>query len=185
MKPRIHEPRQLDIAAFAKAQGVLDGEIALRDLPRLAASAWQGGDAPAVRAARWSAEGAVRAVVGGEPEIWLHLQAEGEIALQCQRCLHAVVEPLRVDRRFRFARDDDEAARLDEELDDDVLTLERRFDLLELLEDELLLALPLVPRHETCPQPLPLVAEEPEPARQERPNPFAVLETLRKAKPGS
>jgi uncharacterized protein len=44
-----------------------------------------------------------------------------------------------------------------------VLALEPALDLKELVEDELLLALPLVPRHEVCPEPLPF---EPGPRRR-------------------
>ncbi len=61
---------------------------------------------------------------------------------------------LSVDRWFRFAATAEEAERLDDELDDDVLLVSTAFDLRDLTEDELLLGLPLVPRHETCPHPL-------------------------------
>jgi uncharacterized protein len=100
---------------------------------------------------------------------------------------------LQVDRRFRFVRTEAEAARLDEDSDDDVLVLEPRLDLAELLEDEFILALPIVPMHDSCPQPLltpaqpglrPGVAAQDANATQaERPNPFAALAALRK-KPG-
>jgi uncharacterized protein len=58
----------------------------------------------------------------------------------------------------------------------------RSLDLVSLVEDELLLALPLVPRHEVCPQPLPMshgddVQEEP------APNPFAALAVLKRGGP--
>lgn len=185
MKPRITDPRRLDVAAFARAGAVLEGALAAAELPRLAASAFAEAQGPALQPVRWRARGVLRPVTGGQPEVWLHLEADGEVTLQCQRCLQPVVERLGVDRRFRFVAGEDEAARLDEELDDDVLALERSFDVTGLLEDELLLALPLVPRHETCPQPLPLpAAEEPdEPQPEPRSSPFAALATLRKGEP--
>jgi uncharacterized protein len=44
----------------------------------------------------------------------------------------------------------------------------------------LILALPLVPRHDTCPQSLPEVAEDESFARaSERPHPFAALAALK------
>ena len=97
--------------------------------------------------------------------------------------LEPVVVPLRARRSFRFvAGGEDAAAQLDAELDDaldaDVLALPRVLDLHELVEDELLLALPLVPRHEVCPQPLRAPADaQPldEPA-----HPFAALDALRR-----
>ena len=74
-----------------------------------------------------------------------------------------------------------QAARLDEEGDEDVLALTRALDLPALVEDELILALPLVPRHEVCPQDVPLEAvDEGFEAAGERPNPFAALAALKK-----
>jgi uncharacterized protein len=52
-----------------------------------------------------------------------------------------------------------------------------RLDLLPLLEDELILAVPLVPRHERCPEPLPLPADEPDEMPAE--HPFAKLAALK------
>jgi uncharacterized protein len=62
---------------------------------------------------------------------------------------------LELDRRFLFVARRGQAARLDEEIDDEVLVFARELDLHALLEDELLLDLPLVPRHDAAPQPLP------------------------------
>ena len=76
-----------------------------------------------------------------------------------------MVLPLGVDRRLFFVAGEDAAAALDTESDDDVLALEPFLDLRGLVEDELLLALPLVPRHEVCPEPLPI---EPGPRRRPR-----------------
>jgi uncharacterized protein len=88
-----------------------------------------------------------------------------------------------VDTWLRFVSDEAQAAALDAELEEDVLALEREQDALELVEDELLLALPLVPRHEECPQPLPLPAEDLDDeadAAPAKPNPFAALAQLKK-----
>ena len=73
------------------------------------------------------------------------------------------------------------AEALDAEIEDDVLALSKSLDLRELVEDELLLALPIVPRHDVCPQPLPLpVDSAPAPEDPtERPHPFAALQRLK------
>jgi uncharacterized protein len=82
-------------------------------------------------------------------------------------------------RSFLFVHGENTAAELDNDSEDDVLALTRSLDLVELIEDELLLALPLVPRHETCPQ--PLLAGEPEAlADDEPPHPFAALAALKR-----
>lgn len=166
----------IEVLSFCREGEPLQGHWPLAALDRLAASLE--GRPAADAQVQWLAHGQLRPVTGGEPEVWLHLQASVEVRLQCQRCLQAMPETLRVDRRFRFVRHEDEAERLDEELEDDVLVLPQRLDLIELLEDELILALPLVPRHPgTCPQPLPLEAK-PE-AAEPAPHPFAALAALR------
>ena len=92
------------------------------------------------------------------------------------------------DKRVRFVRGEAQAEALDNEIEDDVLALPRALDLRELVEDELLLALPIVPRHDgDCPQPLPVPSDDlPAASADEpdggRPNPFAVLQSLKTGK---
>ncbi|MFM8767626.1 MAG: YceD family protein, partial [Rubrivivax sp.] len=158
MKPVVFNPRRLEVAAFAKAQARLEGRLALVDLPRLAEGLLVIADeAPA--AVNWQAAGSMRQVLGGSPETRLHLQARARVWLTCQRCLGPMAQELQVDRSFRFVRDEDEAAQLDETTDDeDVLSMGRPLDLWALVEDELIMSLPIVPRHETCPAPLSALA---------------------------
>jgi len=173
------DPRRLDVAAFSAAQGELSGHWPLPELPRLCESVLDA--EPPGTPVHWQAEGEQRPVTGGSPEIWLRLSAQAGVSMRCQRCLGPLPVPLDVDRWIRFVAGADRAEALDAELEDDVLELQRQTDLRELIEDELLLALPLVPRHEQCPQPLPMPAQDDEPAAPEaRPNPFAALEKLKK-----
>ena len=178
-RTRSFDPRRLDIAAFADDGGALEGELAQAAFGRLSTSllALPGDVTPS--AVPWQAEGEKRRAAGATPELWLHLRAQTTVTLECQRCLQPMTEALALDRWFRFAADEDEAARLDEASEEDVLVASRAFDLQELLEDELILALPLVPRHAVCPEPLPqLAADEGDAAA---PNPFAALAALRRS----
>lgn len=173
------DPRKLDMARLASQGQLLEGRWPLAVLPRLA-----GAHLPALPAAEvhWRAEGELRPVLGGEAEIWLHLQATGTVAMSCQRCLAPVQVPLAVDRWIRFVRGEQQAAELDADSEDDVLALPRWLDLAELVEDELLLALPVVPRHEICPAPLPQATGD-EVVEEGRANPFAVLAGLKRHSP--
>jgi uncharacterized protein len=92
---------------------------------------------------------------------------------------------LQVERRLRFVHGEDAAAQLDAQSEDDVLALTRALDLRELIEDELLLALPIVPRHEVCAEPLPVAidAEADAPAGDPAPGPFAALAALKRDGP--
>ncbi|WP_405198038.1 YceD family protein [Brachymonas sp. G13] len=91
---------------------------------------------------------------------------------------------LEISRRFRFVQDEATAEMLDDELEDDVLVISRDFDLQALIEDELLMELPVAPRHEVCPQ-APRMQVQTADFREEeaeKPNPFAALEALKKPK---
>lgn len=178
-------PRSLDVAAFAQAEGSLSGEWPAAALLRLVEAGAPEAPADAWPAVRWHLSGLCKPVLGGEAEVWLHLRVQAQVRPTCQRCLQPVSIDLDIDRPFRFVRDEAQAAELDADSDDDVLVLSRRFDVQEWVEDELLLALPIVPLHEACPEPLPLGDAPAEEAPPERPNPFAVLQALKGKTPGS
>lgn len=139
------------------------------------------------RLVRWSAQAEWRRAVAAPgkdaaqaPVLWLHLSASTELPVVCQRCLTPVVEPLEVARWFRFVADEASADAEDEDSEEDVLVFQPAFNLVELIEDELIMALPLVPMHEVCPTALPtsvgpLIEDAPA-----RPNPFAVLQQIKK-----
>lgn len=186
------------MAAFIESGEPLSGSLKLTELPRLAEELAADADASQLAPIQWQALGRLVKQRVGEPQLWLDLQAQGEIALECQRCLQAVTQTLSFSRSIRFAKDEAAAAELDADSEDDVLAVSRQFDLLELVEDELIMALPIVPRHEVCPtdvaslmqadvetpppgQPAGEVgAETEEPGASGKPNPFAVLAALKK-----
>jgi len=180
-RERPTDPLAAPVAALCRAGETLLGAWLLAELPRLAASLWVPPSAD--ERVGWQARFGQVQPAAGPPQQWLELEAHTHIALQCQRCLQGVQQPLALERRFRFVATEVEAERLDAESDDDHLVLQLRLDLRALLEDELILELPLVPRHEgPCPEPLPQPAAEP-PEAQARPKPFAALAALRKGRP--
>lgn len=113
---------------------------------------------------------------GERGESLLRLAASGILPLACQRCLESVPFDLDVDSLLELVPEGAEMSQ--EELEDDTrdfLPVVRDLDVAELVEDEILLALPVAPRHERCG--LPGAAEA-----GERGNPFAALAEL-KGKP--
>lgn len=181
MKTRSADPRRLDVEAFAKEGQSLDGEWPLAALDRLGDAAHSGAMPSASDLVHWHAQGESRPVRGSAPQTWLHVRAQTRLSLVCQRCLGPVETPIAAERSFLFVAGEDAAAQLDADTEDDVLAMTRALDLQQLVEDELLLALPLVPRHEICPQPLPMATELP--VEQEQPHPFAALATLKRSRP--
>ena len=181
MKPRAFVPQKLDVDAFIRDGAILDGEWPAQSLTRLADSAAPEAPASGWPLVTWRLTGETREQRRAEKQLWMQVEATATASLTCQRCLKPVQEHLDVSRWFHFVGSEDEAATLDADSEDDVLALTRHLDARELVEDELLLALPLVPRHEVCPEPLPVPVDElPEDEGEgDQPNPFAKLAALK------
>jgi uncharacterized protein len=187
MKASEFRPRHLNVIEFTANQLTQSGQEPLSTFERLRSGLHADASPQQLAAVEWSITGELRRLHGGATENWIHLQARATIPLECQRCLERVDTPLDIDRHFLFVGSEDRAAQLDSDKEEDVLVLSRNFDLLELIEDELVLAMPLIPRHEVCPVPVKLSASDIPPEELEpedaRPNPFAALAGWHKSDP--
>ncbi|MGI4778487.1 MAG: YceD family protein [Janthinobacterium lividum] len=183
-------PIRLDVVDFTENAASQSGVESTANYPRLAAelvpqsvhAAVDAGEPPSLA---WHADGERRTGADGSSVPWLHVRAEADVSLVCQRCLTPVASTLAVDRWFRFAADEATAEMEDELADEDVLVVARDFDLHGLIEDELLMEIPLTPRHDVCPVEVRLSAVDAgyEEGENVPVNPFAVLGTLRTRKP--
>lgn len=172
-------PVRLNVDAFARAAGKLVGDERLARFDRLLnETLGLGAQTPVSYAVR----GEVRNEGEASESSWLHLSAQVVLPLTCQRCLGPVGVPMAVERSFRFVATEELAEEQDEESEEDVLVTSREFNVLELMEDELLMALPVVPKHDTCPEFVKMQAADADFVAElaEKPNPFAVLERLKK-----
>ncbi|MEM9532966.1 MAG: YceD family protein [Pseudomonadota bacterium] len=107
------------------------------------------------------------------------VQASGQVPLRCQRTLERFLLPLAVKSRLGLIREDGEAASLPDDREP-LVVVEGAVALMSIVEDEVILALPLVPVSTED-----VVEETFGPAADavgdgEAPNPFAVLEQLKK-----
>jgi uncharacterized protein len=178
MPAREFDPRRLDVAAFAAAGGELAGELSADELPRLTSATLPPANDMARAPVRWHVAGARLPLEGAGVQPSLLVTARTQATLECQRCLQPLSLELAANRRIFFVDGEDAAAALDAEAEDDVLASTPSLDLPSLVEDELLLALPLVPRHDVCPEPLPraFVDDDPRVAPE---HPFAALAALK------
>jgi uncharacterized protein len=176
--PRDIDPLRLDVAAFASGNGRLARTEAAEQMPRLVSATLSPPNGARRADIEWQVEGERRVLPGAGVQPSLRIEASTEVFVECQRCLQPMRLALDADRRIFFVQGEDAAAALDAENDDDVLALEPALDLPALVEDELLLALPLVPRHEVCPEPLPRALVEDDPAAAAD-HPFAALAALK------
>jgi uncharacterized protein len=170
-------PTRLDIKTLALSGQEIAGRDLLSHFTRLMQDLR--GQSPDVPLA-WTARGEMRLGASGQQEPWLHLALETSLPLVCQRCMGPVEVPVSTHRVFRFVASEDEALAQDEECEEDLLVISREFDLQELIEDELVMEVPLIPKHEVCPVPVKLEAADAEfdaPAAV-KPNPFAALSGL-------
>lgn len=170
---------QLDLKAFAQSAGHLEGHDLLSNYERLLEETQgQGAD----RLLNWSARGELRTNEAGIEQIWLHLTADVSLPLTCQRCLAPADIDVTVDRSFRFVESEELAEAQDEDAQEDVLAISREFKLAELIEDEILMEMPLVPRHDACPGDVKLAVADPdfEAALTQKRNPFEALAKLKK-----
>jgi len=107
---------------------------------------------------------------------------DAELALICQRCMGVMHQPVHADFQLAVVGGEAEAAQLPEEYDP-LLLQDETVSLAAVIEDELLLALPIAPVHPVAecsedPADWVLTDREPETA-PERENPFAVLADIK------
>ena len=120
--------------------------------------------------------------------VWLSGHVETKVPMECQRCLNSVEIPLVSDFHLALVDDESLIERLDEDADFIVLgegeaTTKGDFDtpalanLLSLIEDELLLLMPLSPKHDVCEHKHQPTEEDF--VEEKRENPFDVLAGLK------
>lgn len=155
----------IDCLEFARSGGVLERSVGLDELPRLADVLATRSGVLAVRIEGWRDD---------EGKSWLLLEVTGEPVLCCQRCLGGVKYPLRIRSRLQLIGPEEEWP--DDDLVDDsadAIAADKALAVLSLVEDEVLLALPIAPRHEQCESPSATASEHGS-------SPFAALSALKK-----
>jgi len=156
----------IEPSRFAREGRRLGGKLSVEVLPRLAEAIRPGSEVA------FEARGFV--TVKGHSA--LHLDVSATVQLPCQRCLEPLEQRLESRRDIVLVPGADEFSPPDDEAEtEDIIPEVARLDLRELVEDELLLALPLAPHHEdgACSAPIGAVDEQMQ-------SPFAVLSRLKK-----
>lgn len=158
-----------DAFRLARTRETLRGEATMDRLPRLAQSVLD----PKARLG-YEIEG--RIDDEGHPGALMRLA--GTLPLRCERCNQPLEFELGREVVFRFAANEQELNALPiEDVEREDVVGSTRMEVLPWIEDEAILSLPLVPRHADCA--LPQEGAEPLGDRG-RPNPFAVLATLKR-----
>lgn len=137
----LHRPL-IDGFEFAQAGSKLSGEWPLAELPRL-------------RGELNSDRGALHFELEGVPQEQgrpaLRLRVTGTLPLTCQRCLEALEHTLQVEAVLLLYASVRDIAEVPIEAEGpDRIVATQDLAVRELIEDEVLLAIPYAPRHERC-----------------------------------
>jgi uncharacterized protein len=139
------KPLHIDTDEFTRRAASQSGVLALGALSRLDSLL-----SDSEGELSWQLRGASRQRSDGSVERTLQLRVEAPLRLVCSRCLRPLGFKLELTRGFLLARTEREAIDLDLSDESDVLVGDRRFNVSDLIEDEVILALPSVATHPDC-----------------------------------
>jgi len=163
----------IDAFAFCRNGEQQSGKLRLAELARLRAECVSGeGEID------WELAGSTHA--SGFPALQLSIRAS--MHLMCQRCLTPFVFQIQSGSTILLATDEKIADEIDASLEEEEIEVVvvpaaagKTFDIVALIEDEALLAIPLSPKHEVCPKDK-LSAEKLDAfAKVKKESPFAAL----------
>ena len=161
----------IDSLDFARNSREISGEVPVAELPRL-------------QDMLGSPQGILSYTVSGgvdkQGNHFLDVSVTGQCQLRCQRCLEGMDHPIQLETRL-LLRDQASLDVLDENVSGgedefDSILADAHLDVLNLLEEEIILSLPIAPRHE----PGACRAAGSHQAHGEERHPFAVLEKLKR-----
>jgi uncharacterized protein len=164
-----HLPDRLDLIATAEAGRVLRGRIPVTSLERVL---------PALDSDQGELQ--VELNLGKDPDgtCFLAGTIQGEISLRCQRCMEGMTLPLDLGFRLGLLHDESAVDTLSDCYEPLLVTAEPA-NIADIVSDEVLLALPIVPLHGDSDGCHTDLNEYKSPPDGQRDNPFAVLAELK------
>ena len=167
--PRRQESTEIDLATLSAKPLSIEGIVSPGDLERLSESLANGDGELRYR---------VSACLDAQRRRVVSCIIEGFVFLTCQSSLDTFRHPVSIDDRLVLVDDESRLPPLEEESDtEDYLVVDGPLDVLELVEDAVILALPMMPRKPG------LEWKEAEAKEEEGPkaSPFAKLSSLKKS----
>jgi len=167
----------IDNIAFAKNNEQLEGDLSLADCPRLAELLQTNDNQDSIA----NTSSHIRYTLQGSADVvgqhYLHLTLNATLRTTCQRCLGAMQLELALNFNYLIgdvAVDDVETIEIEGSDDFDLQQASSEMDVNKLIEDEIIMAMPIAPIHEkSCGA---IITES-----GEKINPFAALKGLIKA----
>jgi uncharacterized protein len=170
-------PKQVDVVRFAQQGAVLKGCLAVSELPRLVAVL---SDATTIL------HPVLHFAVDEEGRRTANSRLQTQLSIVCQRCLKAMPYEVTSDVNVAFVTTDEQAKQLPAHLEPVMMPVDSSLvNLYDMLEDELLLSLPMAALHDHCEGAGSVRSfgeQDVKASATERP--FAALTTLLGKKPG-
>lgn len=170
-------PKFVDLDRFVEKAASLHGTLAIKDMPRLVSSL-----------ASQEGEVAVDANFGIDKQgiKFIKGSVKALVYVLCARCLEVFVQEILSDFSYGVVNSDAKAKKLPAHYEPVLLT-DQNLNVVEMIEDELIINLPIVPKHDlkSCKVKTPVVVlEDPEAAEETKTSPFSVIASLKdKVKP--
>ena len=167
-------PKSVDPLKYADQNKELEGSLSVHLLPRAVEVLADSKGSVSVKLVFDRDEQNLRVLRGA---------LDAHVVLECQRCLEAVEKDIHSDFALGMVMSDEQAKHLPKHYEP-LLVGEEKLDLLEVIEEELILSLPMFAYHEACDaggdskQSDPGLKADSEDA-EKRPNPFSVLSGLK------
>ena len=137
---------RIDVFSAARSGAAWRGRLALSAMPRLCASLTDG---PGDRDVLLNFE--CRGLTDAQGRPALELQLDATLPLRCDRCSSKLALALDAQRTFYFVNTQAELAAIPiDDTPEEALLGSSHFDLAGLIEDEVILQLPISPRHADC-----------------------------------
>ena len=159
----------IDAFEYSRLNDFREGEIAVSDLPRLSEEL---ADRSGILC--WSLRGGADSAGRAQ----LKLVIAGSVGLVCQRCLTEFSFKVDSSSVLILADDDSMADEIDATLADEnveVIVGHKALNVVDLIEEEALLTLPLAPKHDVCPDQTALDALN----LAKKASPFSLLKHLK------
>ena len=134
-------PKQADLRKYAAKQATFNARLALSCFPRFASSLAENGQEldSVIANLQFDVDSQRHRTIVGDVNC--------EVSVICQRCMNPMRIQLHADIHLAVVWDEEQAKQLPKSMDPLIVAEDERVDMNEILEDELLLALPFVNYH--------------------------------------
>ncbi len=159
-------PENIKLFSFAKKGLIFSQQYQLKDFPRIKEIVSNADDNIFVELNFYIENNKIPCIEG---------KIKLDVALDCQRCLDEVKIQLSPEFKLAFIKNEQQGEELDPSFET-ILNEDEEFSTIEFITDEVLISIPMIPMHShECQSYKDKDTEE----KQERDNPFAILEQLK------